>query len=79
MMQMQMGMGGGAGGMGFDAQKVFRAERDNLEMVKHSWEAEEAEKRLLGDKYPSPVIDALDPTKLTQKPKRTAGEQKSRA
>lgn len=77
MMQMQMGMGGGAGGMGFDAQKVFRAERDNLELVKHSWEAEEAEKRLLGDKYPSPSIDLLD--KMTRPSKRGAGEQKSRA
>ena len=54
MMQMQMGggmMGGGPrGSMPFDAKKAFKAERQALASVAHSWEGDnmEYEKKVLG-------------------------------
>lgn len=46
MMQEQMTMG--AAGTVQDINKVFQSERDNLELVKHEWELENVENRLLG-------------------------------
>jgi len=45
LMQQQMGGMGGAPQM--DTNKVFQSERENLELVKHEWELENVEKRLL--------------------------------
>lgn len=42
-MQQQM-MGGG--GM-VDTKKLYKAERENIDLVEHKWVVEEAEKRLL--------------------------------
>jgi len=49
--QAQMGMAGG-GQIGFDCSKAYAASREGLQVTKHSWNVEEAEKRLLGDRYP---------------------------
>ena len=51
LMQAQMGMGAGPQ-MGFDPKKAFGNERDSLDLVRHSWVLENAEKSLLGKKYP---------------------------
>lgn len=49
--QAQMGMAGG-GQIGFDCSRAYAGARDSLDMLKHTWHVEDAEKRLLGDKYP---------------------------
>mmetsp|Transcript_52436 Transcript_52436/g.67251 ORF Transcript_52436/g.67251 Transcript_52436/m.67251 type:complete len:293 (+) Transcript_52436:17-895(+) len=49
--QAQMGMGMG-GGMGFNADAAYKGEREQLEMLQHKWSVEDAEKRLLGNRYP---------------------------
>jgi hypothetical protein len=47
LMQEQMNVG--AGGMGGpDINKIYQAEKDNLELVKHEWELESVEERLMG-------------------------------
>jgi len=51
MMQAQMGMGGGMN-MQFDPAKAFVSEADSLELVVHKFTLDDAEKRLLGKKYP---------------------------
>jgi len=43
--QMQMGMGGMGGNT--EIHKIYTAEKENLELVKHNWELEEVEQRLL--------------------------------
>lgn len=54
MMQMQMGMMGGGGGSGFDAKAVFQRERKELNNIsRHDFVGDEAEKQLLGDRYPT--------------------------
>jgi len=59
-----MGMAGGAGGgMGFDAAGAYKLERHMLQLTKHSWLAEKAEKELLGGDFPGMGIDLLDLTK----------------
>jgi len=45
LMQQQMMMGGG--GI-IDAKKLYKAERENIDLVDHKWSVEDAEKRLLG-------------------------------
>lgn len=66
--QMQMGgMGGGMMGgnqMGFNASVAFRGERDALVICKHDWEADRAERRLLGDRYPDAGAGAVDLSRL---------------
>ncbi|CAN0111648.1 unnamed protein product, partial [Phaeothamnion confervicola] len=54
-MQAQMGMGGGAA-VGFDAKKAYAAEVVNLKLSKHACDLDDAEKRLLGTKYPKPNL-----------------------
>ena len=39
--------------MGFDASAAYKRERDMLGIARHEWVAEEAERTLLGDRYPS--------------------------
>jgi hypothetical protein len=65
MMQAQMGMGAGPQ-MGFDPKKAFAAEIDNLDLVRHTFALDTAEKTLLGKKYP---VDAAV-NKLRRGPKR---------
>jgi len=49
LMQEQMQAGMGAGTMGApDINKVYQAEKENLELVKHEWELENVEERLMG-------------------------------
>jgi hypothetical protein len=43
-MQQQMMMGGGAP---IDTKKIYKAERENIDLVEHKWALEDAEKRLL--------------------------------
>ncbi len=43
LMQQQMSMGGGM----VDTKKLYKSEKENLELVDHKWHVEEAEKRLL--------------------------------
>jgi predicted site-specific integrase-resolvase len=54
MMQEQMTMG--AAGSVQDINKMFQSERDNLELVKHEWELENVELRLLGKNEESEEI-----------------------
>ncbi len=39
--------------MGFDAKNAYKFEKDNLSFYKHQWKDKEAEKALLGSKYPT--------------------------
>jgi len=39
--------------MGFDAKNACKLEKDNLSFYKHQWKDKEAEKLLLGSKYPT--------------------------
>ena len=66
MMQMQMGMAnmGGGGPQGFDASAAFRMERDQLGITKRGQNLENAERDLLGDRYPRDVREDLDFSKL---------------
>jgi len=49
LMQEQMGMGkGGMGGAPPDINKVYQSEKENLELVKHEWELENVEQRIMG-------------------------------
>jgi len=67
MMQMQMGMGmmGGGQQMGFDAAAAFRMERENMVIMRHEWSANKAERRILGDRYPTGQMKAaIDLTRL---------------
>jgi len=43
--QMQGGMGGASPA---DTSKIYQSERENLELIKHEWELENVEKRILG-------------------------------
>lgn len=54
---MNMGMGGNP--MSFDASNAYRVEREALGIAKHTWIADEAEKRLLGDAYPTDAMNSL--------------------
>ena len=65
-MQMQMGMAnmGGGGPQGFDASAAFRMERDQLGITKRGQNLENAERDLLGDRYPRDVREELDFSKL---------------
>jgi len=47
LMQEQMGMKGGMAAPP-DINKVFQSEKENLELVKHEWELENVEQRLMG-------------------------------
>ncbi len=46
-MQQQMMMGGGGP---IDTKKLYKAERENIDLVEHKWAVEDAEKRLLSQK-----------------------------
>jgi hypothetical protein len=46
-MQQQMMMGGGGP---IDTKKLYKAERENIDLVEHKWAVEDAEKRLLNQK-----------------------------
>jgi hypothetical protein len=47
LMQQQMMMGGGGP---IDTKKLYKAERENIDLVEHKWAVEDAEKRLLNQK-----------------------------
>lgn len=53
--QMGMGMMGGPGG--FNAEGAFKMERDKLDMVKHKWLLADAERNLLGPRYPTKAMN----------------------
>ncbi|ELR17292.1 Transmembrane protein, putative [Acanthamoeba castellanii str. Neff] len=50
LMQQQMMMGGGGP---IDTKKLYKAERENIDLVEHKWAVEDAEKRLLNQKSSS--------------------------
>eukprot|EP00622_Pseudochattonella_farcimen_P007362 FR743328.1.p1 GENE.FR743328.1~~FR743328.1.p1 ORF type:complete len:120 (+),score=19.12 FR743328.1:56-361(+) len=52
---MGMGMGGG-GPNGFNAEAAYKMERENLDLVKHKWALADAEKKLLGPRYPAKAL-----------------------
>ena len=54
-----MGMGTGAG-MGFDAAGSYRYEKEMLQLTRHEWGADKAERELLGARYPGTGVDLLD-------------------
>lgn len=58
-MQAQMGMGMGGNQMGFDAGKAAQQEKDSLELVKHHWVVADAERKLLGARYPARAAAAF--------------------
>lgn len=58
--QLQMQMGMGMNQMGFDAKKAYKAMTEQLDMIKHEWNISQAEKNLLGDRYPTTNISATD-------------------
>ena len=58
--QMQMQMGMGMNQMGFDAKKQYKGMSDQVDMIKHEWDLAQAEKNLLGDRYPITNISATD-------------------
>jgi|LauGreSBDMM110SN_4_FD.fasta_scaffold1879291_1 hypothetical protein len=39
--------------MGFDAKNAYKFEKDNLSFYRHDWKDKEAEKALLGTRYPT--------------------------
>lgn len=43
--QMQMGMGGST--MGQDMSKIYKSERENLDLVQYEWDLEHVEERLI--------------------------------
>jgi len=68
MMQMQMGsMGmGGPGQVGFDAAGFYKNEREALGILKHEFVADQAERQLLGDKYPEDFhVSTIDLSNFT--------------
>jgi hypothetical protein len=62
-MQQQMGMGMAAAPN--EIQKVYQSEKENLELVKHEWDCEDVEKRLLGPKYFSSSTPEIKEDKST--------------
>jgi hypothetical protein len=68
MMQMQMGMPGMGGGMGggFDANTAFKRERELLSIIKHKSASDQAERQLLGDRYPSSDSTAFEAVDLSK-------------
>jgi ER membrane protein complex subunit 3 len=66
MMQMQMGMmgGGGGGPQMFDANSAFKQEQDMLSLYKHEHIADKLERKLLGDRYPTPMGQEVDLSKF---------------
>lgn len=65
MMQMQMGMMGGGGGPPmFDANSAFKQEQDMLSLYKHDHIADKLERKLLGDRYPTPLGQEVDLSKF---------------
>lgn len=76
MMQMQMSMGQS---QGFDASAGYNNEKAMLDLTKHEWVADKAERELLGDRYPGGGIDLLDMSRLKgdrDQPKSTKGPKK---
>lgn len=76
-MGMMGGMGGGPGGMGFNAEAAFKMERDSLDLVKHKWLVNDAEKNLLGPRYPTrPMDEYIAPSSSDSASAKKALEQK---
>lgn len=69
MMQMQMGMAnmGGGGPAGFDANAAFKVERDQISLAKHGSQLANAERDLLGSRYPAEIAEGLDFSKFEKK------------
>lgn len=60
LMQEQMQMGGGASaGMGQDIAKVYKSERENLDLVQHEWDLENIEQRII-ENFSLPKIALTD-------------------
>lgn len=60
LMQNQMNMQMGAAGQ--DTQKIFQSEKENLELVRHTWELEDIEKRALGIQRKQPTSLSFAPS-----------------
>mmetsp|Transcript_31661 Transcript_31661/g.42886 ORF Transcript_31661/g.42886 Transcript_31661/m.42886 type:complete len:291 (-) Transcript_31661:269-1141(-) len=62
--QAQMGMGMG-GGMGFNAEAAFKSERNSLDLVKHTWLLNDAERTILGDRFPAKALMGMHETPVS--------------